>query len=831
LLGLGGVTGASKVWLDGKPAPELNNPVSAVGIQADLTDRLQPGEHALTVYAGPRNPKSDYEHQSIPNAGMQMISSLWRFRGVWRGVEAVAVDPLHLLDFHVMGDPKARTFRVKARLSQAVPDGCALVLRASRCDGKKPLGEARAAIAAGRCAAEATVAVPELGPWSHRSPELALIEVVLEREGVPVDVLVERCGLRSLALRNPTEETADGILVNGIPTFFAGEMHTCRCPDTISPFIDRAALRKRLQAFKDAGFTYLRMHTTVAHPEMLDVCDELGLYIQTETITVRHGGESVQGGGWKEGDDPLNNLGVRIWRDTLLRDRNHPSLISVSMTNEGSGRQEKNTKVLQKKYEYCARLAYELDGTRFYVDSSPGYVLLPRETVGPHFPIEHEPGRMASYPDPAVLAAHPDLKDTWHIAWVGARLEKAGLAKWWPRFAASSQRLQARCVAALYQRSRLHNPNYCGGEHSTVFDAHAWMWGVLDDWGNPKSPPAFMEEIRATMADTAVLLSGLGLDSANVTSGGTRNFTPSISHYGGQRLEDAELELSVEGKRVGEWRNISAECGTLAKLTSCQWTAPAVEAPRRLAVQAVLRAGGQVIARQHWRSWVFPPPAKTPLALDLQMKEQAAFHAQTVKTLEGLAVGGQTKVLVTDDAAEADQGLARGGRVVLLVGPSKSKKGEKEVGFKDGDKEVVHPYWNYVGQPGCPSDWAPGRPIHGHHFTVIEPHPILEGLPHEGWAEECFWRAARTRGIGHTPRAPFGNGWSARSDIVPGLVPVIATVPGQIETRPCLGAWVAVKQHDSGGRLAMCTLDLTESDPLGAWLAGRILGWIKGGAG
>jgi hypothetical protein len=109
---------------------------------------------------------------------------------------------------------------------------------------------------------------------------------------------------------------------------------------------------------------------------------------------------------------------------------------------------------------------------------------------------------------------------------------------------------------------------------------------------------------------------------------------------------------------------------------------------------------------------------------------------------------------------------------------------------------------------------------------VIEPHPILEGLRHEGWAEECFWTAARTRGIGHTPRAPFGRGWSARIDTLAGLKPVIATVPGQIESHPCLGAWLAVKQHPSGGRLVMCTLDLAENDPLGAWLAGRILAWL-----
>jgi hypothetical protein len=56
---------------------------------------------------------------------------------------------------------------------------------------------------------------------------------------------------------------------------------------------------------------------------------------------------------------------------------------------------------------------------------------------------------------------------------------------------------------------------------------------------------------------------------------------------------------------------------------------------------------------------------------------------------------------------------------------------------------------------------------------------------------------------------------------------VIATVPGQVEWNPVMGAWLAVKEHKSG-RLVMNTLDLATDDPLGAWLAGRILQWLEG---
>lgn len=82
--------------------------------------------------------------------------------------------------------------------------------------------------------------------------------------------------------------------------------------------------------------------------------------------------------------------------------------------------------------------------------------------------------------------------------------------------------------------------------------------------------------------------------------------------------------------------------------------------------------------------------------------------------------------------------------------------------------------------------------------------------------------------MGHPPHGyGYGRGWSARIDVLPDLAAVITTVPAPTEFAPKMGTWLAVKEHKSGGRLVLCTLDLIEDDPLGAWLAGRILGWLK----
>jgi hypothetical protein len=805
-LGFGGVTAQSRVWLDGKLVPELGHSVAATGVQADLTDRLPPGEHVLTVYAGFPGVEVAKGRQDA-GVGMRQNSLYCGFRAIWRGVEAVAVDPLHLAGLRIAGDPAAKSFSVTAQLSQAAPAGCALTVRVASCDAKTVHGQGRKPVTQGADSAAMAVAVPGLGTWSHRSPELAVLTVSIERDGQVVDTLIERSGLRSIAVRlSDDRQKVTQILVNGSPVFLPGDMVHTHWPGTISPSTNRDDMRRRLRGYRDAGFTFLRLHTHVGHPEMLDVCDELGLYVQSETTSVRHR--------TKPGDYPGESLGQQVWREAIERDRNHPSLIIMSFDNESSpflnSKEAPNAVglVLREGLAECMRQAYALDGWRLYSTSSrPNNVMLGPDTIGPNLPIKHEDGKWSSYPDPRWLAKHPDLIDSWHVAWVGARLEKAGLKDRWSAFGANSAALQARCVALGYQEKRL-NSGYAGMEHCTVRESGSYYWGVLDDNFVPKAPSPFSDEIRATVADTAILLPTPSCAQRAVRSGAALGFAPAISHFGAEDLAGLRLELTVSGKPAAQWNDIAAGRGTVARLKAQTWTAPVVEQPVRLPLRAELRRDDTMIASQTWRLWVFPPARATKVKLNDTVGNGA--HEATRKTLAGLAGGGQRTVLVTISPTAATEAITSGGRVILLAGKPK----------KNAEPETL---------PGCASDWVAARYNHPHHFTVIDPHPILAGLPHDGWAEECFYSAAGTGSLfGHTWEftPSYGAGWSVRLDALPELTPVIATVPGQTELKPGLGTWLAVKEHKSGGRLVLCTLTLAQDDPLGAWLAGRILEWV-----
>jgi len=398
--------------------------------------------------------------------------------------------------------------------------------------------------------------------------------------------------------------------------------------------------------------------------------------------------------------------------------------------------------------------------------------------------------------------------DSWHVAWVGLRLEQAGLKDRWAAFGANSRALQARCVTLGYQEKRL-NATYAGMEHSTVRESGPYYWGVLDDDFVPKAPSPFSDEIRATVADTAILLPTPSCDRRAVRSGAALELAPAISHFGAEDLAGLQLELTVSAKPAAVWSDIVAGRGTVARLKAQTWNAPVVEQPARLPLRAELRRGNTAIASQTWRLWVFPPARSAKVKSNDTVGDNT--HEGTRKTVAGLAGGGDRTVLVTTSPTAATQALSSGRPVILLAGKPRNSAEQPTL-------------------PGCPSDWVAARYNHPHHFTVIDPHPILAGLPHDGWAEECFYRAANTGNLfGHTWQfAPsHGAGWSVRLDAIPELTPAIATVPGQMELKPCLGTWLAVKEHKSGGRLVLCTLTLAEDDPLGAWLAGRILEWVS----
>ncbi|MEU9734411.1 glycoside hydrolase family 2 TIM barrel-domain containing protein [Streptomyces sp. NPDC048002] len=185
------------------------------------------------------------------------------------------------------------------------------------------------------------VTVPELGldlatgeavtvpvePWTAETPRLYDGVLATAGERVPL-----RIGFRTVRLE-------DGLIkVNGRAVLFKGvnrhEWHPER-----GRALDPATMREDVLLMKRHNLNAVRTSHYPPHPDFLDLCDELGLWVIDECDLETHGFTEQ---GWR--DNPVDD---ERWTPALLdraarmveRDKNHPSVLFWSLGNEaGTGR-------------------------------------------------------------------------------------------------------------------------------------------------------------------------------------------------------------------------------------------------------------------------------------------------------------------------------------------------------------------------------------------------------------------------------------------------------------------------------------------------------------
>ncbi|MDO5677685.1 MAG: glycoside hydrolase family 2 TIM barrel-domain containing protein [Propionibacteriaceae bacterium] len=168
----------------------------------------------------------------------------------------------------------------------------------------------------------AVIEVGEVQPWSADVPTLYDVEVSNAAETRSF-----RTGFRRI------EIVGHEWRVNGRKLRLRGVNRHDYDPDHGRVF-NREVVREQFLLMKRHNINALRTAHYAPHPELLDLADEIGLWVIDENDLETHGFEF---GGWVDNptDDPR-------WRDALLdriqrffeRDKNHPSIISWSLGNE-----------------------------------------------------------------------------------------------------------------------------------------------------------------------------------------------------------------------------------------------------------------------------------------------------------------------------------------------------------------------------------------------------------------------------------------------------------------------------------------------------------------
>lgn len=166
-----------------------------------------------------------------------------------------------------------------------------------------------------------TVDAPLL--WSPASPNLYRIETRLIVDGKTTGAYDTKTGFRTLAF-----DPQEGFSLNGERMKIRG---VCLHHDAgaLGAVVNRRAIERQLEIMKEMGANAIRVSHNPPAPELLELCDSMGLLVMDETFDM-----------WRKKKTEhdyaryFNAWHERDLTDLIRRDRNHPSVFMWSIGNE-----------------------------------------------------------------------------------------------------------------------------------------------------------------------------------------------------------------------------------------------------------------------------------------------------------------------------------------------------------------------------------------------------------------------------------------------------------------------------------------------------------------
>lgn len=253
--------------------------------------------------------------------------------GIWQTVWLEPLPARHIQSLHVRPDPDAGAVDF-----EVVADGLVEVVASLE---RTAVGRWFGRAGRGRIPLERVL------PWSPESPRLYGLEVrLLDEAGGQTDRVTSYFGMRKI-------ETRDGCFwLNGQPYvqrlvldqgYFPGGLLTAASDDK---------LRQDIEMAKALGFNGARKHQKVEDPRWLFWADVLGLLVWAEMPNAhQHSSEAEL------------RL-VAEWKEAVLRDRDHPSVVAWVPVNESSGVPSADQAAQARLLLQLYRLTHDLDGTR-----------------------------------------------------------------------------------------------------------------------------------------------------------------------------------------------------------------------------------------------------------------------------------------------------------------------------------------------------------------------------------------------------------------------------------------------------------------------------------
>ncbi len=314
----------------------------------DITEKLTDGENCISVLAldDTKSPRQMTGKQSAKEHSYGCFYT--RTTGIWQTVWLEAVNDAYVKSYRTAPNIHAPSVEVTLNTSETAI-GCTATLTAKY--SGRDVGIAKAVIE--RAEQKLTLPLSELHLWELGAGRLYDMEIELwNTEGDRVDFLSGYFGMREVKLLD------DGIHLCGERVFGRFVLDQGFYPDGIYTAPSDAALENDIKNAMALGFNGARMHQKIFEPRYIYHADKLGFMLF---------GESACWG--LDYTDPENKeIFLDEWRESLIRDAMHPSIIAWCPFNETwdiDGRRQCD-EMIDSAYLF----AKEFDKTRFVITNS-----------------------------------------------------------------------------------------------------------------------------------------------------------------------------------------------------------------------------------------------------------------------------------------------------------------------------------------------------------------------------------------------------------------------------------------------------------------------------
>lgn len=311
LLNFGAVYYKSEIYIDGVFAARHFGGTSS--FQVDITPYVKAGQtHNLVVYV-----ESDVRstHQPSGKQNLQFASygcNYTRTTGIWQTVWMEAVHPEGLQSVQMIPDIDQQLLIIRPRFYKELGGKLEVTLKDN---GKVVSKETVAA----NSLSTVILPVKKMKTWSPENPFLYDVELrVIGKAGNVVDEVKSYAGMRKVHIEGKK------IYLNNQPYYQRLVLDQGFYPDGIWTAPSDEALKKDIQLSMEAGFNGARLHQKVFEERFYYWADKLG-YLTW--------GEASSWGMDCNDIETARNF-ITEWTEIVERDRNHPSILIWTPTNE-----------------------------------------------------------------------------------------------------------------------------------------------------------------------------------------------------------------------------------------------------------------------------------------------------------------------------------------------------------------------------------------------------------------------------------------------------------------------------------------------------------------